>query len=144
VKRATTATAVAIGTAGVAALAAAGCGATAQRRNEPRPPIRIVVTGSISSDRVSVSPRHLGAGPISLVVANLTDTAQQVTLETADREGPGIRTQTPPIDPRDTAELRAVLRTGRYTVRVAGGGIRAATVRVAARRPSAQNDLLQP
>ena len=126
------------------ALALAGCGTTTERRSEPRPPTRILLTGSISTDRVSVSPRRFGAGPISLVVANLTHTSQQVTLETADRDRPGIRQQTAPINPRDTAELRAVLSTGRYTVKVSGGGITAATLRVGRPRPSAQNDLLQP
>jgi hypothetical protein len=127
-----------------ATLALAGCGTTSQRRNEPRPPTRIVLTGSISTDRVSISPRRFGAGPVSLVVANLTDTSQQVTLETAGRNRPGIRQQTAPINPRDTAELRADLSTGRYTVKVSGGGIASTTLRVGRRRPSAQNDLLQP
>jgi hypothetical protein len=127
-----------------AALALAACGTTTERRNEPRPPARIVLTGSISTDRVSVSPRRFGAGPISLVVANLTDTSQQVTLETADSRRAGIRQQTAPINPRDTAELRADLSTGRYRVKVSGGGITSATLRVGKRRPSAQNDLLQP
>jgi hypothetical protein len=127
-----------------AALALAACGTTTERRNEPRPATRIVITGSISTDRVSVSPRRFGAGPVSLVVANLTDTSQQVTLETADRSRAGLRQQTAPINPRDTAELRADLSTGRYLVKVSGGGITAATLRVGRRRPSAQNDLLQP
>jgi hypothetical protein len=127
-----------------AALALAACGTTTERRNDPRPPTRIVVTGSISTDRVSISPRRFGAGPISLVVANLTDTSQQLTLETVDRRRPGIRQQTAPINPRDTAELRADLSTGRYLVKVSGGGIESATLRVGRRRRSAQNDLLQP
>ena len=134
----------AVAIAAALAVATAGCGSTEQRPNHPRPPVRIVITGSISTDRVSVSPRRFGAGPISLVVANLTDTAQRVTLETAGRGRPGIRTRTAPIDPRGTAEVRAYLTRGRYVVRVAGAGIRAATLRVAGRRPSAQNDLLQP
>jgi hypothetical protein len=131
------------GTAATLVLAAASCGGTEQRPNHPRPPVRIVITGSISPDRVAISPRRFGAGPISLVVANLTDTAQRVTLETAGRSRPGIR-RTTPVDPRDTAEVRADLPTGRYTVHVASGGIRAATLRVGRRRSSAQNDLLQP
>ncbi len=143
-KRAGTRRVGAIAIAGSLALVTAACGSTEQRRNDPRPPIRIVITGSISTDQVSVSPRLFGAGPMSLIVVNLTDTAQQVTLETADRDRPGIRRRTVPINPRDTAELRADLRTGRYTVHVTGGGIRAATLRVSGRRPSAQNDLLQP
>jgi len=141
--RAVTRRAAAVGIAGSIALVTVGCGATAQRHNEPRPATRIVLTASISPDRVSVSPRRFGAGPVSLVVANLTDTAQRVTLETAGAAA-GIRTRTAPINPRDTAELRADLRRGRYTVRVTGGGIRAATLRVSGRRPSAQNALLQP
>jgi hypothetical protein len=139
--RAARSRAVAAGIA--AALALAACGTT-ERRNSPRPPTRIVVTGSISTDRVSVSPRRFGAGPISLVVANLTDTSQQVTLETADSRRAGIRQQTAPINPRDTAELRADLSTGPYRVKVSGGGIASATVRLGRRRPSAQNDLLHP
>jgi hypothetical protein len=135
---------VAIAIACAVALAGAACGTTENRRNEPRPPTRIVITGSISTARVSISPRRFGAGPISLVVANLTDASQQVTLEAADRTRPGVRQETAPINPRDTAELRADLRSGRYTVHVTGGGIAAATLRVGKRRPSAQNDLLQP
>jgi hypothetical protein len=142
--RAASGRAVAIAIAGALALATAACGTTTDRRNEPRPPTRIVLTGSISTDRVSISPRRFGAGPVSLVVANLTDTSQQVTLETADRDRAGVRQETAPINPRDTAELRADLRSGRYTVHVSGGGIAAATLRVGTRRPSAQNDLLQP
>src|SRR3954447_13630613 len=103
--------------AGVAAaLAPAARGPAPEPRNEPRPPTRIVLTGSISTDRVSISPRRFGAGPGRLVVANLTDTSQQVTLERADRDRPGVRQETAPINPRDTAELRADLRSGRYTV----------------------------
>ena len=140
--RAATGRAAAIAFTAVLALAA--CGTTEERANEPRPPTRIVITGSISTDRVSVSPRRFGAGPISLIVANLTDTSQQVTLETVDHDKAGVRQQTAPINPRDTAELRADLSTGRYTVHVTGSGIAAATLRVGKRRPSPQNDLLQP
>jgi hypothetical protein len=142
--RRATGRAAAIAICGLLALAAAACGTTEQRRNDPRPPTRIVITGSISTNRVSIAPRRFGAGPVSLIVANLTDTSQQVTLERADRSRPRVRQQTAPINPRDTAELRADLGTGRYTVRVTGGGIAAATLWVGRRRPSAQNDLLQP
>ena len=142
--RGATRRAAAIAIAGLVTLAGAACGTTEERKNEPRPPSRIVLTGSISPDRVSISPRRFGAGPVSLIVANLTDTSQQVTLETTERDKPGVRQQTAPINPRDTAELRADLVSGRYTVHATGGGIAAATLRVGRPRPSAQNDLLQP
>jgi hypothetical protein len=131
--------------AGSLALGAAACGTTSERPNEPRPPAPIVLNAAIGTDRVSVSPSRFGAGPIELVVANLTDTSQQITFETAGRSRrPGLRQQTAPINPRDTAELRADLATGRYTVQATGGGIAAATLRVGRPRRSAQNDLLQP
>jgi hypothetical protein len=142
--RGATRRAAAIAIAGLVTLVGAACGTTEERNNEPRPPSRIVLTGAISPDRVSISPRRFGAGPVSLIVANLTDTSQQVTLETTERDKPGVRQQTAPINPRDTAELRADLVTGRYTVHATGGGIAAATLRVGRPRPSAQNDLLQP
>jgi hypothetical protein len=130
----------------VATVALAGCGAGASYRNDPRPPSPIVLTASISDQRVSVSPRAFGAGPISLVVVNQTRTAQRVTLESADKagEGPGLRQETAPISPRDTATLKAEVKPGRYTVHVRGEDILAAALRVGPQRASAQNDLLQP
>ncbi|MGZ8634990.1 MAG: hypothetical protein ACXWZZ_14205 [Solirubrobacteraceae bacterium] len=129
------------------ALALGGCGSSsADYKNDPRPPGPIVITGYIDDQRVSVSPRSLGAGPISLIVTNQTGASQRVTLESADAvgAGPGLKQVTAPISPRDTATLKANVRPGRYTVHVAGGAIRAARLQVGPERASAQNDLLQP
>ena len=130
----------------VVALALAGCGATADSRTDPRPPAPIVLTASISDQAVSVSPRAFGAGPISLIVTNQTKTAQRLTLESVQEagQGPGIKQETAPISPRDTATLKATVDPGRYSVHVAGDAIAAANLRVGPERPSAQNDLLQP
>jgi hypothetical protein len=129
-----------------AAVALAGCGATADSRSDPRPPSPIVLTASISDQRVSVSPRRFGAGPISLIVTNQTKTAQRVTLESVEAagQGPGLKQETAPISPRDTATLKADVDPGRYSVHVAGDAIAAAALRVGPERNSAQNDLLQP
>jgi hypothetical protein len=129
-----------------AAIVLAGCGATADSRTDPRPPAPIVLTASISDQRVSVSPRRFGAGPISLIVTNQTQTAQRVTLESVDAagQGPGLKQETAPISPRDTATLKADVKPGRYTVHVRGDGIVAARLSVGPQRASAQNDLLQP
>jgi hypothetical protein len=69
-----------------------------------------------------------------------------VTLESADEPGagPGLRQETAPISPRDTATLKAEVEPGRYTVHVVDDGIAAAALRVGPQRMSAQNDLLQP
>lgn len=132
--------------AALAALAAGGCGQATERRNADRPPAPITITASVSPDRVSVSPGSFGAGPVRLIVVNQTSAAQQVTLESAlaPGEGPGIRRQTAPINPQDTATLAADVRPGRYTVSVRGDAIGRATLRVGDDRPSAQGELLQP
>ncbi|MEA2394875.1 MAG: hypothetical protein QOJ82_2766 [Solirubrobacteraceae bacterium] len=137
--------AAAAASAGAAAVLVA-CGAAADYRNDPRPPSPIVLTAAISDRSVSVSPRAFGAGPISLVVTNQTATAQRVILESASRPGagPGLRQETAPISPRDTATLDAEVEPGRYTVHVEGDGITAARLRVGGKRASAQNELLQP
>jgi hypothetical protein len=123
-----------------------GCGQAADYKNEARPPSPIVVTASISQNRVSVSPQHFGAGPITLVVTNQTDASQDVRLETDELGGtaPGIKQATGPINPRDTASLKADVRQGTYKVSVSGDGIRAARIAVGPKRKSAQNELLQP
>ena len=138
-----------IAAAGVAAAAmvVSGCGGEDDDyANEPRPPAPIVVSASIGKDRVSVSPRSFGAGPITLIVANQTGRTHELTLETDEIGGqePGIRQTSGPINPGDTASLKADLRTGTYRLGVDGGGIRAATLRVGDPRPSAQDELLQP
>ena len=128
-------------------LVVAACGSnSADYKNDPRPPSPIVITGYISDQRVSVSPRSLGAGPISLIVTNQTGTAQRVTLESADPtgSGPGIKQVTAPISPRDTATLKIDVKPGSYSVHVGGDAIRAARLKVGPERESAQNDLLQP
>jgi hypothetical protein len=127
-------------------VAIAGCGTSSDYKNDPRPPSPIVLTASIDDQRVSVSPQRFGAGPISLIVTNQTNTAQSVTLESAEKagNGPGLRQETAPISPRDTATLKADVKPGRYTVHVRGDGIIAARLKVGPERASAQNDLLQP
>ena len=126
-----------------AALLTAGCGSDTSYSNERRPPAPIVVTASINKNQVAVSPKRFGAGPVSLVITNQTDAAQQITFETAGSEA-GFRQQTGPINPKDTATLKADLQPGRVTVRVQGDGVAAARLTVGPQRASAQNDLLQP
>jgi len=133
-----------------ACVAALGTGACGEREsdyaNRPRPPVPIVVNASVSTERVSVSPGRFGAGPITLIVTNQTDAAQELTLET-DAVGetrPGIRQRTGPINPSGTAALDADVPRGTYAVHVGGEQIRAATLRVGPARASAQDELLQP
>jgi hypothetical protein len=128
----------------VAAMLVAGCGGGTDYKNEDRPAAPIVVTASISKDAVSVSPKKFGAGPITLIVTNQTSASQRLTLEISSGAA-GFKGQTGPINPRDTAQLKADLdKQGTYAVHADGNSIRAARLVVGKARPSAQNDLLQP
>ena len=124
----------------------AACGDEDDYANEPRPPSPIVVSAAVTDGRVSVSPKRFGAGPVNLIVTNQTDRAQEITLETDEIGGsaPGIQQRTGPINPGDTASLKADLKQGTYKVGVDSQNIRAAALDVADARPSAQNELLQP
>ncbi|QEC48158.1 hypothetical protein FSW04_11655 [Baekduia soli] len=126
----------------------AGCGGSSPAyRNAERPAAPIVLSASIDDRAVSVSPAHLGAGPVTLVITNQSMGAQQITLETVNRpgSGPGEKAvQTGPINPRETASVQAEVKQGTYTLHVGGDGVRAARIVVGRPRPSSQNDLLQP
>ena len=125
---------------------AAGCGEDDDYENEPRPPAPIVVSAAITQDGISVSPKTFGAGPITLIVTNQTESAQELKLETDEIGGsaPGIEAEAGPISPGDTASLKADLREGTYRVAVNGRGISEAALDVGEPRESAQNQLLQP
>jgi hypothetical protein len=131
--------------AALAVVLLAGCGNGDDRASDP-PLGAIVLTASISERRVSISPHSFGAGPISLIITNQTRAAQRLTLESAGPVGssPGLRQETAPISPRDTATLKADVVPGRYTVHVGADGIAGAALLVGPQRMSAQKDLLQP
>jgi hypothetical protein len=120
-----------------------GCGSDTSYRNEPRPPSPIVVTASINKNAVAVSPKHFGAGPITLIVTNQTGASQQLTVEINNGQA-GFKGRTGPINPRDTGQLKGDLGRGTYSVHVDGDAIRPAQLTVGRERASAQNDLLQP
>lgn len=133
---------------GTLSVVVAGCGSSSHHyRNTPRPPAPIVVSASIDDQTVSVSPKHLGAGPITLVITNQSGVVQQVTLQTHDEpgSGPGVTAvRTGPINPRETASVKADVEPGTYDLGVGGSDVRAARIVVGQKRPSAQNALLQP
>lgn len=127
----------------VAIIVATGCGGNDDYKNEKRPPSPILVTGLIGPKSVSISPSEFGAGPIEIVLTNQTDASQQVTIETSGRSA-GIRQQTGPINPSETARLKVDVAPGKYDVAVAGNDIKPAKITVGPKRESAQNELLQP
>jgi hypothetical protein len=126
--------------------AVAGCGEEDDYENQLRPPSPIVVSAAVTDSRVSVSPKSFGAGPVNLIVTNQTERAQEITLETDEIGGsePGIQQRTGPINPGDTASLKADLKQGTYRVATDSENIRPAALAVGDSRPSAQDELLQP
>ena len=133
---------------GACALALAGCGASNDYANDPRPPAPITVTASIGDKGVLVSPQHFGAGPITLAVTNQTSRSRELVLESEQAPGSGktglAAQDSGPINPQGTASLKADLDPGTYLVRVKGGGLRPGQLIVGRKRASAQNQLLQP
>ena len=129
----------------LAALALAGCGSESDYANDPRPPTPINISAAISPEKVTVSPAEFGAGPVTFLIANLTDDTQEVTVETADLASEaGIKQTTSPINPQGTATLKVDVKEGEYVVRTKSNAIREAHITVGAERPSSQDTLLQP
>jgi hypothetical protein len=128
----------------VAAGAIAGCGDDGDYKNEPRPPRPIVLTASISEKQINVSPAQFGAGPVSLIITNLTRAPQLVTFSTATGGKGAFKMSTGPINPGDAATVKADVPQGSATVTVGGNAIKAAVVKVGPERASSQNELLLP
>ncbi|MFL5913381.1 MAG: hypothetical protein ACJ768_22785 [Gaiellaceae bacterium] len=122
-----------------------GCGGSSFK-DKPRPPVPIQLTGVITDKNVTVSPAKFGAGPITLVISNQTQSSHTVTLEGAPLQKQATPTQTVgPINPLDTANIQQTLKEGKYVVKVSSnGGIKAATLVVGPPRPSSSNTLLLP
>ena len=132
-------------TAVMAAALLAGCGGGDYAcSTNPRPPAPINRPAATTDRGIAVSPAEFGAGPVVFIIANQTDEATKVTLQSDTISGPGIKQTTSPINPDGTATLKVDMKTGDYEVRVDAGDIDAASLTVGAARESAQDELLQP
>ncbi len=124
------------------AMGIAGCGANTSYANRARPASPVMVSGAIDDQRVRLSPTAVGAGPVDVIVANLTATEQRLTFETDGRSG-GIRSSTS-VAASDTTTMQVTPRRGGYRLSVRDRGVQPARLTVGAPRPSAQDELLQP
>jgi hypothetical protein len=127
------------------ALVAGGCG-DKEFANAPRPPSAVELTGVITKESVTISPKREGAGPVRITVANQTDRALTVTLEGEDLEA-----RVGPVAPQDTAEIRKTLSRGTYEVRAGSSRavdiedqIAPATIEIGRDRKSSDGELLLP
>jgi hypothetical protein len=125
-----------------------GCGGddAGDYGNKPRPPAPINVTAAIDSDRVRVSPRTFGSGPVVIIISNQSGAPQTVTFETDEigGESGGIRRSTQEIAARSTGQLKVDPPEGTYRLGTDAADITAARLEVGERRASAQDELLQP
>jgi hypothetical protein len=123
--------------AGVAALAAAGCGAE-DHPNDPRPPAPIELSAKVDNQKVVVSPDKVGAGLADVTIANLNDDDVNLTFV-----GPADQA-VDPILAGGITSVKLNLEQGRYELRSDDDSLKPGILTVGPERPSAQNDLLLP
>ena len=126
-----------------AAVAIAGCGGE-DFANKPRPPVTLQLTGVITKQRVTISPRKVGAGPVVITVSNQSGQSRTLTLD-----GNGVQERVGPINALDTAQLQKTLMPGHYRVTVGSEAataeaIEPATLVIGKERPSASDKVLLP
>jgi hypothetical protein len=132
----------------VGAIGISACGSSAHFADKPRPPTPVDLTVYVNDARVSISPASVGAGPVIFYVTNQASRTESVNIESAS--GRSLAT-TGPINPQQTAQVQVDFSSGEYRVATSGGSsvpptrpIRAASLRIGAPRPNADNALLQP
>jgi hypothetical protein len=128
----------------VMALALASCGGGKDFANKPRPPVTLELTGVITKQEVTISPRKVGAGPVVITVSNQSGSSRTLTLD-----GNGIQESVGPINPLDTAKLQQTLEQGSYQVKAGSSKalakeLKPGTLDVGPRRRSSSDQVLLP
>jgi hypothetical protein len=128
----------------LAVVAVSGCGGGKDFANKPRPPVPLQLTGVITKQKVTISPRKVGAGPVIITVSNQTGQSHTLMLV-----GQGEQERVGPINPLDTGQLQKTLKPGRYTVTAgseaaANRTITPATLVIGKERASASDKVLLP
>lgn len=129
-------------------LAVSSCGGSSSGyANAARPPAPVSVSVYLTDTRVSVSPDHVGAGPVVLLIANEGTRSRDVTLTAAagtSRSCVTADASSGPINPQGTARVKLPLVEGTCAVGDAASVLPPAQLVVGPERQSAQQDLLQP
>jgi hypothetical protein len=118
----------------------AGCGSQKNYKNDPRPPAPVTLSAAVEAGSISLSPRKVGAGPVHLIVANLSRRSLEVTLNEVG--GNDAASKSGPINPQGTAQISVELKPGAYRLTSSRSG--SATLRVGRQRRSAQDTVLLP
>jgi hypothetical protein len=141
-----------IGQLAIIALIVSACGsAGGESASLSRPPNPVNLTVYVNDSRVSVSPRHAGAGPITFIVTNQATHAEALAISM----GGSTLASTAPINPQGTTQVSVDFRPGEYTIATGSHGrndaqlskqssIRPASIRIGRERASSSNSVLQP
>jgi hypothetical protein len=141
-----------IGQLAIIALIVSACGsAGGKSASLPRPPNPVNLTVYVNDSRVSVSPAHLGAGPITFIVTNQASRAEELAIS----KGGSTLASTAPINPQGTTQVSVNFRPGNYTITTGTHGandaqlskqsaIRPASIHIGRERASSSNSVLQP
>jgi iron uptake system EfeUOB component EfeO/EfeM len=141
-----------IGQLAIIALIVTACGsAGGQSPSAARPPNPVNLTVYVNDSRVSVSPRTVGAGPLTFIVTNQASQAEALAIS----KGGSTLASTPPINPQGTTQVSVNFRPGRYIIATGTQGkndaqlskqssIRPASLHIGRERESSANSVLQP
>jgi hypothetical protein len=126
------------------ALALAGCGGGKDFENKPRPPVTLELTGVITKEKVTISPKKVGAGPVEIKISNQSGASRMITLE-----GNGEQESIGPVSALSVGTLQKTLKPGRYTVKAGSEAatateIEPATLVIGKERASASDKVLLP
>jgi hypothetical protein len=141
-----------IGQSVIIALIVSACGsAGGQSPSASRPPNPVNLTVYVNDSHVSVSPAHVGAGPITFIVANQASQAESLAIS----RGGSTLASTAPINPQGTTQVSVNFAPGKYTIATGDQGasdaqrtkqssIRPASIHIGHERASSSNSVLQP
>jgi hypothetical protein len=141
-----------IGQSAIIALILTACGsAGGQSPSVARPPNPVNLTVYVNDSHVSVSPAHVGAGPITFIVTNQASQAESLAIS----KGGSTLASTAPINPQGTTQVSVNFKPGRYVIGTGAQGmndaqrskqssIRPASLHIGRERESSSNSVLQP
>ena len=110
-----------------------------------------MLTVYVNDSHVSVSPAHVGAGPITFIINNQASQAESLAIS---KDGSTLAS-TAPINPQGTTQVSVNFKPGKYTIATGNQGkndaqlskqssIRPASIHIARERESSSNSVLQP
>lgn len=115
-----------------------GCASNKSYSNLPKPPPTLTVSVFVGEDDIALSPNPFGAGPTRFVITNQTGVKQNVLLssDTIDR--------TVAVGSGQTTNFKQTVQPGDLELSASDTAANSVTVKVGAKRGSAQQDLNQP